>query len=110
MRISGRLDGKCCRIAASCCRMGHCVQARRPRTTQCMSQIHLELERDQSEAHGAMSDPNPLSFDWPIVRLPQDGLRMTVLTHVLSQYLRGDPVWDGPRTVAAMQNLVFGVR
>jgi len=108
MRISGRLDGKRCRTAASCCQMSRCIQARRPRARRCMPQVHLE--REQSEAHGAMPDPNPQSFDSPIVRLPQGGLRMTVLTQVLSQYLRGDPMWDGPRTVGAMRNLISGVR
>jgi hypothetical protein len=107
MRISGRLDGKRCRAAASCCQTSRCIQARRPRARPCMPQVHLE--REQSEAHGAMPDPDPQSFDSPIVRLPQ-GLRMTVLTQVLSQYLRGDPMWDGPRTVAAMRNLVSRVR
>ena len=30
---------------------------------------------------------------------------MTALAQVLSQYLRGDPLWDGPRTIAAIRRI-----
>jgi hypothetical protein len=108
MRVSRKLDGKRCRRRASCRRMSRCVQTRRPRMRQWISPVHLE--RDQDEAHGAMPSPGPQSFDWPLPWMPQGGLTMTILVQVMSQYLRGDPMWDGPRTVAAMRNLVSGVR
>ena len=31
---------------------------------------------------------------------------MTALTHVLSQYLRGEPLWDGARTMATIRRIV----
>ena len=54
-----------------------------------------------------MPDSSPGLPDWPPVWMPQeDGLAMTALARVMSQYLRGDPLWDGPRTVAAMRNML----
>ena len=107
MRISAasRLDGKRCRIAASCRRRSCYVQARRLHMRHRTRQV--DPERDQCEPYSAMPDSIPRLPDWPPVWMPQeDGLAMTALARVMSQYLRGDPLWDGPRTVAAMRNML----
>lgn len=107
MRVSdsGRLNKKPCRIAANCCRMSRWLQARHLRTRRRMTQVHPE--RDQCETRRTMPDQNPRSLDWPSVWMPPEGgLTMTALTQVISQYLLGDPMWDGPRTVASMRSMV----
>ena len=107
MRISAtsRLDGKRCRIAASCRRRSCSVQARRLHM-RCRTR-QVDSERDQCESYSAMPGSSSGLPDWPPVWMPQEhGPTMTALTLVMSQYLRGDPLWDGPRTVAAMRNML----
>jgi hypothetical protein len=54
-----------------------------------------------------MPNSRPRSVDrLPVWMPPDGGLTMTAVAQVMSQYLRGDPMWDGPRTVAAMRSMV----
>jgi len=93
-----------CRRAANCRRMRHGLQVRSLLMRRRTSQVS---ERKQYKPGRAMPDFCPRSLDWPSVWMPSEcGLTMMALTQVLSQYLRGDPLWDGARTVASMRRLV----
>jgi len=103
-----KLDKKRCRIAASCRRMRHGLQVRRLLMRRRTSQIP---ESKQYKPGRAMPDLCPRSLDWPSVWMPSEGgLTMMALTQVLSQYLRGDPIWDGARTAVSMRRLVADER
>ena len=103
-----RLDEKRCRIAASCRQMSRSLQTRPLRMSRCTPRVP---GREQYKTGRTMPDPCTRSVDWPSVWIPSEGgLAMMALAQVLSQYLRGDPMWDGARTVAAMRRMVADER
>jgi hypothetical protein len=107
MRSSGpgRFNEKRCRKEATRRWMNRCLQGRTLQAKHCASQEYADI--DQCDLHDAVLYHRLQSFDrLPAWRHRKDAWTMTVLTQVVAQYLRGDPLWDGPRTIGMMRNIV----
>jgi hypothetical protein len=103
-----RFNKKRCRKKATRRRMSRCLQVRTLQAKHCALQEYADI--DQCDLHDAVPYHALQSFDrlsaW---RHREDPWTMTVLTQVVAQYLRGDPLWDGPRTIGMMRNIVSRV-
>jgi hypothetical protein len=101
----GRFTGTRCRRETTYRHMRRCLQMRTRHAKSYMRLAHEES--DPCDIRDAMADRGLQSFGRPPAWSHRDDVRtMTALSQVLAHYLRGDPLWDGPRTIAVMQRLV----
>lgn len=103
----GRFSEKRCRREATRSRMNRCLQGRTAQAEHCAPQEYADIGqcdlRDVS--HHTLESVDRL----PAWRHREDARTMAVLAQLVGQYLRGDPLWDGPRTIGMMRNIVSRV-
>jgi|SRR5688572_16798552 hypothetical protein len=104
----GKFNEKPWRREATRRRMSRCLQGSTLQAKHCAPQKYADI--DQCDLHDAVPYQTLQSFDrLPAWRHREDAWTMTVVAQVVAQYLRGDPLWDGPRTIGMMRNIVSRV-
>jgi hypothetical protein len=105
---AGRFNDKRCSREATRRRMNRRLQGRTLQAKRCARKEYADIDR--CDPHDALPYHTLQSFDrLPAWRHREDPWTMTVLAQLMAQYLRGDPLWDGPRTIGMMRNIVSRV-